>query len=279
MVAKEPASPEHFEGKTLAGILEEDGGVVLVPEHCSTEPQLKAVIILLDHLSLGDRDAVGLLPHRVVDLKEDLFQQIIRLHDENVHLRRLALVDDLTGLYNSRYFLSQLDAKRGRTQRTGFPFCLLMIDLENFKSLNDRYGHVEGNRFLREVGKVLREQIRPTDIVSRYSGDEFTVIMPATRLFDSRRTAERLKTAIWRLSKPAGLDISASIGISEYTAGSSSGLDELINRADAAMYHAKYTGKNKISLAGGNEKADMWLGEVSSEEKEALFISAEPSNP
>ncbi len=154
-----------------------------------------------------------------------------------------------------------------------------MIDLDNFKLLNDNYGHVEGNRFLCEVGKVLHEQIRPTDIVSRYGGDEFTVIMPATRLFDSRRIAERLKTAIWRLPTPAGLNISASIGIVEYTTESSWGLDELIHRADAAMYDAKYRGKNRISLAGGNEEADMWLGEVSGEEKEALVIRAEPSNP
>ncbi len=98
MVAKDRASAEHFGGKTLAEISQEGGGVALLPDHCNAESPLKAVIILLDHLSPGERDVVGRLPHLVVDLKEGLVQQLIRLYKENVHLQKPALVDALTGL-------------------------------------------------------------------------------------------------------------------------------------------------------------------------------------
>lgn len=273
MVVKNRTSREQSEGKT-PGEITEKGSQAVPMRQDGAEPELKAIIILIDHLSPEDRDAVYRMPHLAVDLGGDLLQHIIHLHDENVKLQKLALIDDLTGLYNSRYFLIQLEAERARTRRTGFPFCLLMIDLDNFKLLNDGFGHLEGNRFLREVGRVLREQMRPTDIVCRYGGDEFTVIMPATRLFDSFRIAERLNTAIRRLSKPEGLLITGSIGIVEYSAESPWELDELIRLADAAMYNAKDSGKNKVSLYGGVENASAWSGEVRSDEKEALFGGA-----
>lgn len=267
----EDSTPVEYSRKgTLAAILEKGSAVALVPERC-VEHTPKALIILLDHLSPEDKDVVDRMPHLVIDLDEDLIRKVIRLEDENVHLKELALIDDLTGLYNSRYFLIQLDTERARTRRTGFPCCLLMIDLDNFKALNDGFGHLEGNRLLREVGRTLREEVRPTDIVCRYGGDEFTVIMPATRLLDSMRIAERLKTAIWKLPKPEGLTVSASIGIVEYTPDSTWGLDELIRLADAAMYDAKNGGKNRVSSNGDAEKADAWSYEVNREEKEALF--------
>lgn len=270
MTTEDRTPVEDSRQRTLAGILEKGSAVARVPERCAEHPH-KALIILLDHLSPEDKDVLDRMPHLVIDLDEDLIRKVIRLEDENVHLKELALIDDLTGLYNSRYFLIQLDTERARTRRTGFPCCLLMIDLDNFKALNDGFGHLEGNRLLREVGKTLRDEVRPTDIVCRYGGDEFTVIMPATRLLDSMRIAERLKTAIWKLPKPEGLAVSASIGIVEYTPDSTWGLDELIRLADAAMYDAKNGGKNRVSSNGDAEKVDAWSYEVNREEKEALF--------
>jgi diguanylate cyclase len=147
----------------------------------------------------------------------------------------------------------------------------MIIDLDNFKLLNDTLGHVEGDKFLREVGKVLRGNVRSTDMVCRYGGDEFTVIMPATELYPAVRIANRLKDAITNIPTPEGLVISSSIGIAEYKASSLYKIDEFVHVADSAMYDAKKNGKNKVSVSSEPEGVRAQLEAVTIEEKEALF--------
>jgi two-component system cell cycle response regulator len=256
--------------RTLAGILREKDLEPGLPDG-HREGARKAAIILLDHLSPQEREALNRIKHLVVTLEDDLMQRIMDLLNENGVLRSLALIDSLTGLYNSHYFSMQLDIEMARTRRTGLQCCLAMIDLDNFKALNDTCGHLEGNRFLVEVGKTFRECVRPTDIVCRYGGDEFAVIIPATGLLDATKTAERLRKAVWEMPKPAGLSISTSIGVAEYTRLSSWGPNEFIHMADSAMYDAKRNGKNRVASCGETEKADAWFGGVGMEERDALF--------
>ncbi len=255
---------------TLREILERNHAIAILLG--KTKPwRPRAMITLLDNLSAHDTEALHSMMHLVIDLEDDLVKRIAQLHDENNHLRSMAVIDNLTELYNHRFFSAQLKTEMARTRRTGLPCALLMIDLDNFKTLNDTLGHGEGNTFLSTIAKSIREHVRPTDTACRYGGDEFTVIMPDTTVNEASRIALRLKSAIEELSEPLNLDISASIGVAEYTVMSSWDIAEFIDAADSAMYDAKRKGKNRISIAGIADMYEPEAGLVSCDEKEALF--------
>jgi diguanylate cyclase (GGDEF)-like protein len=227
------------------------------------------VITFVDELSAVDRESLQRRSHLVVGVYDDLLEKIAQLKKENASLRSLTLTDALTGLYNTRFFSMQLDIEIARTRRTGQPSSLMMIDLDNFKLLNDTLGHIQGNRFLMRASTTLREQLRPTDIVCRYGGDEFAVIMPATDLFDAVRIANRLQEALALIPLKRALPISASIGVAEYSAGSRGGSDEFVHQADMALYKAKKNGKNQVFYEGKPEKT-VELDAVSPEERLSL---------
>jgi diguanylate cyclase (GGDEF)-like protein len=246
------------------------------------------VITFVDELRDPDRDALVVQGHLVMAPADDLLDKVVQLKKENNNLRSLTLTDALTGLYNTRFFTMQLEIEIARTRRTGQPSSMMMIDLDNFKLLNDTMGHVHGNRFLLKTATTLREQLRPTDIVCRYGGDEFAVIMPATDLFDAARIATRLQQAIAAIPLKKLLPVSASIGVAEYSAASKGGSDEFVHQADMALYKAKKNGKNQVFYAGKPEKM-IELDSVTQEEKwslarnskwrlEQLFSRAEPPN-
>jgi diguanylate cyclase (GGDEF)-like protein len=230
------------------------------------------VITFIDQLSDPDREVLLSHAHLVVGVHDDLLDKLTQLKKENNHLRSLTLTDALTGLYNTRFFAMQLEIEIARTRRTGQPSSMMMIDLDNFKLLNDSMGHIQGNRFLMKTATTLREQLRPTDIVCRYGGDEFAVIMPATDLFDAVRIADRLQQAIASIPLKKLLPISASIGVAECSAASGGGSDEFVHRADMALYKAKKNGKNQVFYAGKPEKT-VELDSVTQEEKRSLARS------
>ena len=231
------------------------------------------VMTFIDELSGPDREALHSQGHLVVAIDDDLLDKVTQLKKENNHLRSLTLTDALTGLYNTRFFTMQLEIEIARTRRTGQPSSMMMIDLDNFKLLNDTMGHVQGNRFLMKTATTLREQLRPTDIVCRYGGDEFAVIMPATDLFDAVRIANRLQEAITVIPLKKLLPVSASIGVVEYSAASRGGSDEFEHQADMALYKAKKNGKNQVFYAGKPEKS-VELDSVTQEEKWSLARSS-----
>ncbi len=258
--------------KTLAQILEacDSLSVWLTPEN-GRKPDV--VITFIDQLPEIDRDALLAHAHLIVSPEEDLLDRLTQLKKENNHLRSLTLTDALTGLYNTRFFSMQLDIEIARTRRTGQPSSMMMIDLDNFKLLNDTMGHVQGNRFLMKTAATLREQLRPTDIVCRYGGDEFAVIMPATDLYDAVRIANRLQQAIALIPLKKVLPVSASIGVAEYSAASRGGGDEFVHQADMALYKAKKNGKNQVFYQGKQEKT-VDLDSVTQEEKRSLARSS-----
>ncbi|HVN24368.1 MAG TPA: GGDEF domain-containing protein [Syntrophorhabdales bacterium] len=227
------------------------------------------VITFIEELSEADRDALASKAHLVMEPDNDLLDQVAKLKKENNHLRSLTLTDALTGLYNTRFFTMQLEIEIARTRRTGQPSSMMMIDLDNFKLLNDTMGHVHGNRFLLKTASTLREQLRPTDIVCRYGGDEFAVIMPATDIYDAARIATRLQQAIASIPLKKLLPVSASIGVAEYSAASKGGSEEFVHQADMALYKAKKNGKNQVFYAGKPEKT-VELDSVTQEEKWSL---------
>ena len=189
-------------------------------------------------------------------LNKELLSSLKNLDARNREIQELVITDKLTGLYNRHYLATVLDDELHRCERGNYRFSLMMIDLDDFKSVNDAYGHVQGDKMLSSLGRILKENSRKSDRSFRYGGEEFVVILPETDMTIAWVTAERIR------EKFAGESFSfkaedgtenvisrtLSIGISSYKAGMLS--DNLVKQADDAMYQAKTEGKNKVIRYG-----------------------------
>lgn len=157
-------------------------------------------------------------------------------------LRYLSDTDPITGIYNHRHFIKSLDQEIGRSKRYSRPLSLLMTDLDDFKSYNDTYGHLEGDLLLKRVSTILKNESRAIDVVCRYAGDEFVVILPETTLVQAEFFAKKILNVVTKRSFTHQTTL--SIGIAEYSRNSDR--YDLIMRADQALYQAKQKGKNSI---------------------------------
>ncbi|NPA58044.1 MAG: diguanylate cyclase [Aquificae bacterium] len=163
------------------------------------------------------------------------------------NLRRLATIDQLTGIYNRYSFEKFLEEEINRAERYGTRFALIMFDVDNFKQINDTYGHQIGDRVLKELVKVVKSNIRKSDIFARWGGEEFMILAPIKREEDAYKIAEKIRKKIESYHfDPVGR-ITVSLGISFYRKGDT--IKSLVRRADAALYEAKKTGKNKTITA------------------------------
>lgn len=158
-----------------------------------------------------------------------------------------SLTDQLTELRNHAYFWDRLEEELKRAARNKRPLSILIFDLDNFKVLNDTYGHLKGNDILKEVGRVIKATVRGSDIPARYGGDEFAVIMPETQVENSVRLAKRLAAQINQL-RYGNLSLTLSIGIASFPEHGKTAA-ELIEQADLALYSVKRQGKNGIIVA------------------------------
>jgi diguanylate cyclase (GGDEF)-like protein len=238
----------------------------------------EAFVILADGLSSKDREFLASTADLVVDPGEDLIGLIAKLKRENRQLKSLSLSDDLTGLYNKRFFSIQLEIEMARSRRTGMPCSLMIIDFDNFKEINDRLGHDEGDRFLIQMGGLIREKLRPTDFVCRYGGDEFAGIMPATSLLDAIGIAKRLHEFTAHFTWKMAVQVSASFGLAAFEPSNPMDAEEFFKRADSELYRAKKAGKNRISHPAQASTQARQRESVAHEEREALF-SLETASP
>jgi diguanylate cyclase (GGDEF)-like protein len=167
-------------------------------------------------------------------------------------LEQLSYTDELTRLYNARYWREWLAKELARAQRERSQLAVLFFDLDNFKDINDAYGHLVGSHVLQECGAILMESVRASDVAARYGGDEFVVILPSTDLERAIIVAKRLRQNLARHRFDGGQELSlrltASFGIACYPLHAHTPY-ELIARADAAMYTAKAAGKNRLRHA------------------------------
>jgi two-component system cell cycle response regulator len=277
--APEPkaSAPNTQQPSNIAHILKAHG-TISTCLNLRTDRKPEAFILLADDLSDSERDALLQASDTVVDIHGDLIRKLAEAEKENKHLRSLSLTDDLTSLYNYRFFSKQLEIEIARTRRTGHPCSLMMIDLDNFKELNDTHGHVVGNNFLVEVARTIGQKLRPIDILCRYGGDEFAVIMPATGLFDAMRIGQRLREFLSKIPWKLDGAVSASIGLAEHRSDSKYEASEFINMADRALYKAKKNGKNRICFEAPPEKR-VETKPVSHEEREVLLKRDDRSRP
>jgi len=201
-------------------------------------------------------------------------REIRRLRAENDELQQLVTTDTLTGLFNYRYFCQVLDTEMQRTRRTGRTTCLIMIDLDHFKSVNDRWGHEGGNVALKTAARVFRQELRQLDIVCRYGGEEFAVIVPQTGLPMAVAIAERIRLSLEQTPVIFGDDrfsLTASFGVDCFRYTDQDSPEQFVKRVDEWLYQAKESGRNRVAhppFQGTGEP-----GEVSPDERAALFSS------
>jgi diguanylate cyclase (GGDEF)-like protein len=162
---------------------------------------------------------------------------------------RLSTIDSLTGLYNRTFFFSALEREIARGDRSGRAFCLVMLDLDDLKTVNDRYGHIAGDQVLRSVSDVVRNGVRKIDVAARYGGDEFVALLPETDPTGGWVLAEKIRLTVADQAAP-GIEPAptVSVGVVSYPADGRSA-DALLVSADRAMYASKRGGKNRVARA------------------------------
>jgi diguanylate cyclase (GGDEF)-like protein len=233
------------------------GAVVALPLRCRAKT-IGAVVVL-------ERAASAKEP-RIAETVAELL--IVALEgpavalDNALTLQRveaLTVTDDLTQLYNSRYLNQVLRREAKRASRSGRPLSLLFIDLDGFKGVNDTHGHLAGSAALVEAADVIRRSARETDVVARFGGDEFALILPDTGSEGAAAVGERVRERIaehtFLRSKGLTIHLSVSVGVATLPDVAASA-EELVKAADVAMYRVKESGKNNVFIARGQDAAD-----------------------
>jgi diguanylate cyclase (GGDEF)-like protein len=163
-----------------------------------------------------------------------------------------AVIDPVSGLFNRRYFQARLEEELHRAIRQATSVALLMVDLDGFKSINDRFGHVAGDMVIRDISEILRRSVRIFDVCTRFGGEEFAVMMPGGTAESAATIAERIRQRVEAYQRSEAdliaLRVTASIGVAVSPPGVTA--RDLIERADRALYHAKRAGKNRVSTTG-----------------------------
>ena len=178
---------------------------------------------------------------------EEYHKEIISLRKELKIARREADIDFLTGLPNRRRFFRALEDFLKDLSEKNYPFSFIMIDIDNFKNINDSYGHLSGDEVLKEIASILKFYLRANTIVGRLGGEEFGIILPGVGKEDAKNVAERLRKIIQNRkihTNEAEIKVTASFGVAQ--AKKDDSIETLIDRADKALYEAKKTGKNKV---------------------------------
>jgi diguanylate cyclase (GGDEF)-like protein len=236
-----------------------EGGGVLIEEE---EGRLHALAPLI-----ADREIVGVV--RITSLLEDHptareersrrlsaqlpeFSKFLALALKTPDLYTRAVQDGLTGLWTKRHFITQASALMEASNRYGDPLCLIMVDVDHFKKVNDTHGHVTGDKVLKGVAEILKKKVRGGSAY-RYGGEEMAVLLPKADLEGAAQVAERLRSAI-EAHKIAGVKVTASFGVAQCEPGLADP-PAFVEKADQALYQAKEGGRNRVVMAPAPERA------------------------
>jgi len=193
-------------------------------------------------------DPAELVARVKVHLKiRKLQEQLIR---QNQLLERLSTIDGLTGLYNRRHLLRLYEQAVANAIRYGYDLSVGMVDIDHFKAVNDAYGHLAGDRVLQELARLLRQSVRKGDVVGRYGGEEFLVVLPHTPLAGALTWAERLRQTVeareLRVAAGTTLRVTVSVGVASFPETPVTEPWDLLRFADTALYEAKRAGRNRV---------------------------------
>ncbi|MBW1646316.1 MAG: sensor domain-containing diguanylate cyclase [Deltaproteobacteria bacterium] len=183
---------------------------------------------------------------RLLGIRSSNFDITARKETEKA-LEQAARIDPLTGLLNRRAFMMRLKEEKIRFLRSGRPFCLVMVDIDHFKKINDSFGHNAGDEILRKIAQLISNSLRSQDAVSRWGGEEFLLLLPETGLAGGRHAAEKLRRLISEYQFPGGeqpLRVTISLGVAAYQGDLS--LDACLKKVDDNLYLAKKRGRNLV---------------------------------
>ncbi len=211
-----------------------------------TDEHVKAFAAGADDWVHASIDAQELLARLMRGL--GLRLRIDGLLNETERLYELSLTDGLTQIANHRHFQERLRDEFRRAQRYDDPLALVLLDLDHFKDVNDRHGHLAGDQVLKDVAAAIKKSVRETDFVARYGGEEFAVILPKTQLAGALTVAERVWSDVAKLKLGSGFHVTASLGLAGYPSRSVASAEQLVRCADDALYRAKREGRNKIAI-------------------------------
>jgi diguanylate cyclase (GGDEF)-like protein len=176
------------------------------------------------------------------------------LETTNARLKETSFKDDVTGLYNRRFFTIRLEEEISRHRRFNHPVSVVLLDLDGFKQVNDEFGHAMGDETLRDVAQMLMRHSRGINVVSRYGGDEFVVLLVETSKTGACLYADRIREVIAKHPFPHGKPVTASLGVASLPDDDVASADDLFRLADAALYAAKRAGKNQVAATDSTDK-------------------------
>ncbi|MDH3352840.1 MAG: GGDEF domain-containing protein [Nanoarchaeota archaeon] len=180
------------------------------------------------------------------DFKRHVNEVIENLRTSLYELHDAATRDEKTGVYNHQFFKTVFGMETEKAKEGKEKLCLAMIDIDFFKKFNDTYGHLVGDEILIELTKNLAMHLRKYDILARFGGEEFLVLLPETTAHRARQIAERLRKGLWKNDKLKKYKVTISIGVTEYKARDN--MERMIKRADKALYISKENGRNRVTI-------------------------------
>ncbi len=222
--------------------------ILLLAEEENANQLAKGLEIGVNDYFMWPVDENELIARIKTQLRRKIYQEALR--ESLAQSVNLSLKDGLTNLHNRRYLDTHGNKMLSRASENGTAFTFVMIDIDEFKPVNDTYGHQVGDEILQQIAEILRNSVRATDLVARYGGEEFAVCLPRAGMEEGVQIAERIRKAIeehkFKVSHEVGeLNCTISLGISEYDP-SKDNLSELISRADEALYKSKTSGRNQV---------------------------------